>query len=83
MTDLDFADDIAVLTEEMNQAQEILNRLEIEAENVGLACNAKKTEVQCFNQEDPICLKAKNGEIIKKLEILNTLARGLKVKSKI
>ena len=31
MKDLDFADDIALLTEEIHQVQEILNRLEVEA----------------------------------------------------
>ena len=67
VTDLDFADDIAVITEEISQAQEILTSLELEAENVGLACNTKKTEIQCFNQEEHICLKAKNGKNIKEV----------------
>ena len=38
VTDLDFADDLALLTEEIEQAQEILHRLEKEAEMVGLQC---------------------------------------------
>ena len=46
VTDLDFADDLALLTEEIEQAQEVLLRLETEAEKVGLFCNAKKTEIQ-------------------------------------
>ena len=49
VTDLGFADDLALLTEEMEQAQEVLYRLETEAEKVGLYCNAKKTEVKPFN----------------------------------
>ena len=68
VTDLDFADDLALLTEEMEQAQEILLRLENEAEKVGLMCNAKKTEVQAFNQDRPVSIQAKNGETLKVVE---------------
>ena len=68
VTDLDFADDLALLTEEMEQAQKILLRLENEAEKVGLKCNAKKTEVQAFNQDRPVSIQAKNGEILKVVE---------------
>ena len=68
VTDLDFADDLALLTEEMEQAQEILLRLENEAEKVGLMCNAKKTEVQAFNQDRQVSVQAKNGETLKVVE---------------
>ena len=65
VTDLDFADDLALLCEEIEQAQEVLLRLETEAENVGLFCNAKKTEVQAFNQEQSVEIRAKDGETLK------------------
>ena len=39
--------------------------METEAEKVGLQCNAKKTEVQAFNQERPITVKAKSGDTLK------------------
>ena len=68
VTDLDFADDLALLTEEMEQAQEILLRLENEAEKVGLMCNAKKTEIQVFNHDTPVSIQAKNGETLKVVE---------------
>ena len=61
VTDMDFADDLAITTEEEKQAQEALLRLETEAEKIGLVCNAKKTEFQSFNQEGPVNIKAKNG----------------------
>ena len=51
ITDLDFADDIALITEEIHQAQEMLDALEREAAKVGLYCNADKTEYQTFNQD--------------------------------
>ena len=69
MTDLDFADDIALLTEEMHQAQEILNRLEVEAANVGLHCNSDKTEYQSFNQDpnQPNSLLARDGTTLNEI----------------
>ena len=54
ITDLDFADDLALLTQEIQQAQEIITRLEEEAAYVGLYCNAKKTELQVYNHQIPV-----------------------------
>ena len=64
VTDLDFADDLALISEEIEQAQEVLHRLETEAENVGLYCNAKTTEGQVFNQTEPVVIKSKNGDTL-------------------
>ena len=52
----------------MEQAQEVLQRLESEAEKVGLMCNAKKSEVKAFNQDRPVVIQAKNGETLKVVE---------------
>ena len=65
VTDLDFADDIALLTEEIHQAQEVLLRLEEEAQKVGLFCNEKKTELQVFNHETPVEITTKSGKLLK------------------
>ena len=54
ITDLDFADDLALLTQEITQAQEKITRLEEEAAYVGLYCTAKKTELQVFNHQIPV-----------------------------
>ena len=45
VTDLDYADDLALISEQIEQAHESLNRLESETEVVGLHCNSKKTEI--------------------------------------
>ena len=66
VTDLDFADDLAITTEEIEQAQEALTRLETEAGKVGLVCNAKKTEYQSYNQVGSVKIKAKNGAELKR-----------------
>ncbi len=57
VTDLDFADDIALISEEISAAQEMLTRVEAEANKVGLHLNAKKTEAQQFNLNEPLQLK--------------------------
>ena len=49
LTDLDFADDICLLTNDVEQAQQLLGQVERECEKVGLELNAKKTEVMTIN----------------------------------
>lgn len=49
LTDLDYADDISLLSDNMEQAQELLHRVELECTKVGLRVNAKKTEVMTYN----------------------------------
>ena len=45
LTDLDYADDISVIYRQVDHAQELLSRVEVECAMVGLGLNAKKTEV--------------------------------------
>ena len=49
LTDLDYADDISLLSDNVEQAQELLHRVELECAKVGLRLNAKKTEVLTYN----------------------------------
>ena len=65
ITDTDFADDIALISKEIAQAQEMLARVEKEAGKVGLHLNAKKTEVMKFNLPDSVGIHASNGSLIK------------------
>ena len=52
LTDLNCADDISLLSDEMVQAQELLGRVETECAKVGLRLNPKKTEYLTFNLPD-------------------------------
>ena len=52
ITDADFADDLALLSNDMVQAQTLLTRLEKAAETIGLHINSKKTEYMLINQAD-------------------------------
>ena len=44
ISDLDFADDIALLSNDLSIAQELLARVEAECGRTGLHLNAKKTD---------------------------------------
>ncbi|XP_014779467.1 uncharacterized protein LOC106875731 [Octopus bimaculoides] len=68
VTDLDYADDLALLTERTDQAQEVLSRLEQESGKVGLYCNANETELQVFNHEMPASVKVRDGKSLKVVE---------------
>ena len=54
ITDVDYADDIAVLANTPNQAETLLHNLERAAAGIGLHVNAHKTEYMCYNQTDGI-----------------------------
>ena len=50
ITDVDYADDIAILTNTPDQAETLLHSLERAATSIGLYVNAHKTEYMCYNQ---------------------------------
>ena len=74
ITDLDFADDIALVTEKMKQAQYFLHHVQHNAAKTGLHLNAGKTEFMSFNQEQETALKSNNKENIKKADNFKYLA---------
>ena len=54
ITDADYADDIALLVNTLNQAETLLHSLEWAAADIGLHVNAHKTEYMCYNQTGDI-----------------------------
>ena len=54
ITDVDYADDIAILANTPNQAETLLHSLKRAAAGIGLLVNAHKTEYMCFNQTGDI-----------------------------
>ena len=69
ITDTGFADDIALISEGLAQAQKMLTRVETEAAKIGLHMNAKKTQVMPFNQKDVnFILKSISGDNIAAVE---------------
>ena len=68
ITDLDFADDIALMAEELEQAQDFLHCVQENAAKIGLHLNSDKTEFMSFNQVQDTVLKTVNNENIKKVD---------------
>ena len=68
LIDLDFTDNIAMLSEEIWQAQELLKRDKIESLSIGLKANTKKAKYQVYNQPEPVHMATLDGTI---LEVIN------------
>ena len=68
VTDLDFADDIALISELINQAQDLLNRVEASAAQIGLVMNAKKTKVMAYNHSDNVRIMTTDGTQLEVVE---------------
>ena len=68
ITNLDYADDLALVTEQMKQAQDFLNHVQHNAAKIVLHLNAVKREFRSFNKEQKTVLKSANKENIKKVD---------------
>ena len=69
ITDVDFADDIALLSESIKSATELLHRVEMAAANIGLFINVGKTKVMTLNMGDQAGdLPSRSGETIENVE---------------
>ena len=75
LTDLDFADDLALTTELVEDAEALLQSLEKAAALIGLYCNESKTEY-INTTESSHNLKSVSGANIKEHEISNILGHG-------
>ena len=69
ITDVDFADDIALLSEDIRTATELLQRVESAAANIGLFVNVDKTKVMTLNIEEQAGdLLSRSGGTIENVE---------------
>ena len=66
ITDLDFADDIALISNLIQQARELLLAVERECKKVGLNINAKKTKFMSYNIDEDFELSLHDGTSIKR-----------------
>lgn len=80
ITDADFADDLALLSNYVEQAQLLLLRLEIAAEAVGLHVNYKKTQYMLYNQADAdlVTLEGKNLKQVEDFKYLGSWLQSSK-----
>ncbi|KAL5260789.1 hypothetical protein ACHWQZ_G010818 [Mnemiopsis leidyi] len=69
VTDLDFADDLALLSNTIQEAQSLLNDLEVAAEKVGLCMNSSKTEFMTINiDSEKALIKSKGGHSLEHVD---------------
>ena len=74
-----FADDIALLANELSQAQRLLKNVETEAAKVGLHVNnTKKTELMAFDKYSEDVVRSIGNESIKQVENFKYLGGWLK-----
>ena len=65
--DLDYADDLAALADNIQGAQEMFRLIEDTSAQVGLYVNAKKTQFMTANIPVPKSIKAKDGTLLKEV----------------
>ncbi|CAM1310307.1 Uncharacterised protein r2_g2061 [Pycnogonum litorale] len=68
MTDVDYADDLAVLADVLKDATFLLHSIERTSKEIGFYLNADKTEFICLNQDASEGMKSLNGDKIKQVE---------------
>ena len=75
LEDLDFADDISLLSHRQQDAQEKLGRVTAEAEKTGLRINTRKTEILRINnkRQGPVRLQQEQIKEVKKFTYLGSV----------
>ena len=69
LTDLDYADDVALIAEHITSAQALLLSFEEAAAKIGLKLNTKKTECMLLNEDfNHPCITSMDGAHIKEVE---------------
>ena len=77
ITDGDFSDEIALTAEDMNQAQELFTRVEIESGKVGLHLSANTTKIMHYNQVNLAPVLAKDNSTIKAVDSFKYLGEWM------
>ena len=67
LTDLDFADDITLLSEEVQQAQELLCHVETSVAKVGLKMNSGKTKYVSYYLSQEVPFKTNDGTALEEV----------------
>ena len=81
-TDLDFADDISLLSDSISKAQKLLDVVQVECKKIGLKINASKTKFIALNSADNIKLMAGPEEEIERSEDFKYLGSHVMSSSK-
>ena len=71
LTDVDYADDLAIVTYTNNEAIILLHKIEHDEKEIKLSVNTGKTEFISINQETNKFIKSLNGKNIKEVSDFN------------
>ena len=72
ITDTDYADDLAITSDNVEDANIMLHKIEVAAAEIGFGVNADKTEYISMNQKNNSCITLK-GKIIKQVNYFKYL----------
>ena len=67
-TDFDFADDITLLSNDIDQAQELLNAVQEESLKISLSLNITKTDLIALNSPPEVKLMANEADHLEKVD---------------
>ena len=82
VTDLDFADDLAIVTEDVQHAKELLRALEDAAAEVGLIINCKKTKVLACGKIPPFSITLRADSAIEHVSDFKYLGSWIRTSDK-
>ena len=78
ISDIDYADDIALICHENSSAKKLFNRVESETAKNGLYCKAKKTKMIRFNEDSINDMKSISGGSIEEVDSFEYLGGWMK-----
>ena len=63
-----FADVVPLISEETDQTQKLLSKVQTKEAKIGLHINAKNTKFMAYNQSNDIDIQTTSGELLKKVQ---------------
>ena len=73
VTEMDFTDDIALVSDGIKEADELLRRVELSAKSIGLSMNTGKTKYISYNNNQKFDIKTIDGTDLKRVEYFKYL----------
>ena len=65
---MDFADDIALVSDDIKEVEEMLGRVELSTKYIGLSINTGNTKYMSYNNNQPFDIKTIDGTDLKRVE---------------
>ena len=79
---MDFADDIALVSDGIKEAEEILRRVELSAKSIGLIMNTGNTKYMSYNNNQQFDIMTIDGSYLKRVEDLKYIGVWVDISKK-